>query len=64
MLFMLEGLQLPVTPLSDVVGNAGNDSPAQIVIVLGKGNVGFAYASTVTLNVTGTAHCPAAGVNV
>jgi hypothetical protein len=59
-----DGLQLPVTPLFDVVGNDGKGSPAQIVIEPGKENDGFASAFTVTSNVTGTAHCPASGVNV
>jgi hypothetical protein len=61
---MDDGLQLPVTPLFDVVGNDGKGSPAQIVIEAGKGNDGFANAFTVTVNVTETAHCPASGVKV
>ena len=55
---------VPVMPLSDVVGNAGTLPPSQIVRVVPKLNTGVMFASTVTVNVVGTAHCPAVGVNV
>ncbi len=51
-------------PLADVVGNAGTDSPAQIVMLVPKLNVGVILGLTVTVNVAGTAHNPAVGVNV
>ena len=59
-----EGFHVPVTPLVDVVGNAGTAPPAQIVSEVPKANAGVALGLTVTVNVAGKAHCPASGVNV
>jgi hypothetical protein len=59
-----EGLQVPVIPLVDVVGNVGTVLPAQIVNVVPKLNVGVTFGLTVTLKVAVTAHWPAVGVNV
>jgi hypothetical protein len=50
--------------LVDVVGNAGTVPPAQMVRDGPKLNVGGMFGLTVTLNVVGTAHCPALGVKV
>ncbi len=60
----VEGFQVPVTPFVDVVGNAGTDPPAQIVKLGPKLNVGVRFGLTVTVNVAGSAHTPAVGVNV
>ena len=54
---------MPVTPLSDVLGNVGTDPPAQIVI-FPKLNVGITFGLTVTVNVVGTAQTPLVGVKV
>ena len=62
-LLTTEGFHVPVTPLSDVVGRVGTEPPEQMVI-FPKLNVGITFGLTVTLNVVGTAHCPAPGVNV
>ena len=58
------GFQVPVIPFADVVGNAGVAAPAQIVIDVPKLKVGVIFGLTVTVNVVGTAHKPAVGVNV
>ena len=47
---------MPVTPLSDVVGNVGTDPPAQIFRLGPKLNVGITFGMTVTVNVAVTAH--------
>jgi hypothetical protein len=62
-LLTTEGLHVPVTPLSDVVGRVGTEPPEQMFISP-KLNVGITFGLTVTLNVVGTAHWPAPGVNV
>ena len=59
-----EGLHAPVIPLPDVLGKVGTLPPAQIFNNVPKLNVGVMFGFTVTVNVTGIAHCPAAGVNV
>jgi len=46
------------------VGNAGTVPPAQIVRLVPKLKVGVIFGLTVTVNVVGTAHWPAVGVNV
>ena len=58
------GLQVPVIPFVDVVGNVGTVPPEQIVVVVPKPNVGVIFGLTVTANVNGVAHSPAVGVNV
>jgi hypothetical protein len=63
-LLTVAGLHVPLIPLVDVVGNAGTVPPEQIVSVVPKLNVGVMFTSTVTVNVVGTAHWPAVGVNV
>jgi hypothetical protein len=50
--------------LSDVVGKTGTVPPAHMVSDVPKANVGIMFGVTVTVNVVGEAHCPAAGVNV
>ena len=60
----MEGLQLPVMPLSEVAGNAGTVPPEHMVRLVPKLNVGVTFGITVTLKLVTTAHCPADGVNV
>ena len=50
----IAGLQLPVMPLLDVVGNAGSVAPEQI----GETglNVGVIFGFTTIVNVVGMAH--------
>ena len=62
MLLTVDGLHVPVTPLSDVVGKIGAVVFAQIVVA--KLNAGVTFGVTVTLIVTGNAHKPAVGVKV
>ena len=50
------GFQLPVIPLSDVVGNAGTAPPAHMVNELPKLKDGGILGATVTVNVVFTAH--------
>ena len=59
-----EGFQVPVMPFADVAGNTGVAASAQIVIDVPKLKVGVIFGLTVTVNVVGTAHKPAVGVNV
>ena len=58
------GLQVPVIPLSDVVGNEGTVSPAQIVKDDQKLNAGVTFGLMVTVSVAVVAHKPAVGVKV
>ena len=51
-------------PLSEMTGNVGTTPPAHIDNVVPKLNTGVAFGLTVTVNVAGNAHNPAAGVNV
>ena len=62
MLLTVDGLHVPVTPLSDVVGSIGAVVFAQIAVAML--NVGVTFAVTVIFTVTGNAHKPAVGVNV
>ena len=57
-----DGLQVPVTPLLDVVGRTGAADPLHIGA--GVVNVGTVCGVTVTVSVAVIAHCPAFGVNV
>ena len=50
------GLHVPVTPLSDVVGNVGTASPEQMLSVVPKPNVGVTFGVTVTVKVVVVAH--------
>ena len=61
---MVAGLQVPVMPFEELVGNDGTDAPAQIVRVVPKPNTGTTFGLTVIVNVVGTAHKPAVGVKV
>jgi hypothetical protein len=63
-LLTVAGLHVPVILLVDVVGNVGTVPPEQIANAVPKLNVGVMFGFTVTVNVAGTAHCPAVGVNV
>lgn len=56
------GLQLPLIPFKDVVGNAVNVPPLQIAAIGVKD--GVAFGLTVIVKVVVVAHWPAAGVNV
>ena len=56
------GAHVPVIPLLDVVGRTGAPDPLQIAGT--AVNVGVVCGLTVTVNVVGIAHCPAAGINV
>jgi len=56
------GDQVPVIPLSDVVGNADNVPPEQIGAT--ALNVGVTFALTVIVSDAVVAHCPTVGVNV
>ena len=55
-LLAVAGFHVPVTPLSDVPGNAGTVPFSQIVKVVPKLNVGVTFGVTVTSNVAGNAH--------
>jgi hypothetical protein len=61
-LLTVAGLQVPVIPLVDVVGNTGAVAPLQIAGT--AANVGVTFVFTVTDIVAVVAHCPLAGVNV
>jgi vancomycin permeability regulator SanA len=63
-LLTVDGLQVPVMLLDDVVGKAGTEPPLQIVNVVPNAKVGVILGLTVTVNVVFVAHCPAVGVNV
>jgi len=58
----MAGDQLPVIPLSDVVGNVGATDPEHIGATAAK--VGVTAGVTVTSIVAGIAHWPASGVKV
>ena len=55
------GDQVPVIPLSDVVGNADNVPPEQIGAT--ALNVGVTLLLTVIVKDAVVAHCPTVGVN-
>jgi hypothetical protein len=61
---IIEGLHVPVIPLTEVVGNAGTFPPAHTVKVVPKLNAGVIFGLTVSVYVVVTAHSPASGVNV
>lgn len=50
------GLQVPVIPLSEVVGKAGTELPEQMVRLLPKLNTGISLVVTVTVRVVPLAH--------
>jgi len=56
------GLQVPVMPLLEVVGNADNAAPSQIAAT--GLNVGVTFGLTVMVIVAVVAQSPAVGVNV
>ncbi len=62
MLLTVAGVQVPVIPLIDVVGNTGAAVPEQIGAMAAK--VGVTAGITVTSIVVVVAHRPASGVNV
>ena len=62
MLLTTAGLQVPVIPLVDVVGNTGAVEPEQNAGIAAK--VGVTLGVTVILSVVVVAHCPTAGVKV
>jgi len=61
-LLFIDGLHVPVILFKEVVGRAGIEEPAQY----GPGVLkeGMIASLIVIVRVVGTAHCPAAGVNV
>jgi hypothetical protein len=59
---LIAGVQVPVKPLLDVVGNGAKVPPLQIGAT--GGNVGVKFGLTVSTKVVEVAHCPAAGVKV
>jgi len=63
LVFIAEGVQLPVTPSLDVVGNGGAVDPVQSEFGIG-GKVGFKLVTTVISTDTGLAQLPVVGVNV
>jgi len=56
------GDQVPVIPLSDVVGS-GESTPPEQIAATGV-NVGVTFGLTVIIKVVVVVHCPAVGVNV
>jgi len=60
----IEGIQVPVMPLVDVLGNVGTVPLPQITELVPKLKVGVIFGLTVTVNVNGSAHSPVVGVNV
>ena len=56
------GVQVPVIPLVDVVGNGANTAPEQMGATALK--VGVMFGFTVIINVVVVAHWPAVGVKV
>ena len=60
----IDGFQLPLIPLPDVVGNTGTLLPAQMIKEFPKLNEGVLFGLTTTENDVIVAHCPASGVNV
>ena len=61
-LLTVAGLQVPVIPFVEVVGNVGGTAPLQIGAIALK--VGKTEGLTVTISVEEEAHCPIAGVNI
>ena len=61
-MLMVAGLQVPVIPLAEVVGNVGAAEPEQKAGIAAK--VGVTFGVTVTSSVVVVAHCPTAGVKV
>ena len=59
---MSAGVQVPVIPLLEVVGNGFNVPPEQMGATAVK--VGVMFGLTVIVNVVVVAHCPADGVKV
>ena len=53
---MVDGLQVPVIPFCDIVGNDGAASPEQIERLVPSAKVGVILGFTVTLNVVPFAH--------
>src|SRR5450631_1366663 len=56
------GAQVPVMPLSDVVGSGARTAPEHIAATAAK--VGVTFGFTVMVSVAVVAHCPAPGVKV
>jgi hypothetical protein len=63
-LLTVDGLHVPVIPLSDVVGKAGTVPPLQTERVVPKLKFGVMFGFTVTVNVVVVAHSPAFGVKL
>jgi len=59
-----EGNQVPAMPFTDIAGNIGTLSPAQIVRVDPKLNVGTTFGVTVTVNVVVVSQFVPEGVKV
>jgi hypothetical protein len=58
------GFHMPVIPFREVPDKTGTELPEQMVSDVPKLKVGVVLDPMVTVNVAGTAHCPADGVNV
>ena len=58
------GLQVPVIPFVDAVGNVGGVLPAQRAKLVPKLNVGVTIGFTVTANVVVAKHWPGTAVGV
>lgn len=64
MLSIVDGLQVPEIPLTEVAGNTGAVLPEHNNMDVPKENVGVIFGLTVTVKVTGIAQIPDTGVNV
>ena len=58
------GLQVPVMPFNDVLGNTGTGPLPQIVSDFGNENRGSVLGVTIMVIVVGKAQLPGVGVNV
>ena len=60
----MDGLHVPIIPLTEVPGNEGTEAPSQIVMPVPKLNVGTTFGLTKTLNDAMLAHCVPLGVKI
>ena len=64
MLLTIAGLQVPVIPFDDVLGNVTTPSPSQIVALAPKVKEGVIFGLTVTVNVVPVTHPLEVAVNI
>ena len=57
------GLQTPVIPFVEVLGNAGTASPSQMEALVPKGKPGVIFGLTITVKVVPVTHPVVEGVN-